>query len=63
MQQITLQDFAAKVAAMRKEQKEYFRSRTSSSLANSKKLEAQVDQIIQQLSLPVPAQQKDLFKP
>jgi hypothetical protein len=45
---VTLEEFAKLVAEMRSAQKEYFRTRSTSSLETSKRLEKQVDQALKE---------------
>ncbi len=57
-------EFFDKVVQMRKMQKEYFKSRSSISLSNSKKLEKEIDDEIIRVEniLKKDVQQKLLFK-
>jgi hypothetical protein len=49
------------VKRIRDAQKEYFRTRATSVLEKSKKLEIDVDQMIAKLIAPIPTSQSSLF--
>jgi hypothetical protein len=58
---ITLIEFAEKVKEMRIAQKEYFRTKASVALVQSKKLEKDVDQICGQVGIPARTSQTKLL--
>jgi len=54
--------FADVVKQMRLAQKEYFRTRSSKAMENAKKLEKQVDQMVDEVGVPARSSKGFLFK-